>query len=72
LRRVFATGVNANSAMIKDVMHSQPNTIQVNALAIEAIELMETKKINGLLVTNEIGVLVGAFNMHDLLKAKVV
>ena len=72
LRRVFATGVNANSAMIKDVMHSQPNIIHVNALAIEAVELMESKKINGLLVTNEIGALVGAFNMHDLLKAKVV
>ena len=72
LRRVFATGINANHAMIKDVMHCQPNTINANALAIEAIELMETKKINGLLVTNETGVLVGAFNMHDLLKAKVV
>ena len=72
LRRVFATGINANNAMIKDVMHCQPNTINANALAIEAIELMETKKINGLLVTNETGVLVGAFNMHDLLKAKVV
>ena len=72
LRRVFATGINANHAMIKDVMHCQPNTIHMNALAIEAIELMETKKINGLLVTNETGVLVGAFNMHDLLKAKVV
>ena len=72
LRRVFATGINANSAMIKDVMHSQPNIIHVNALAIEAVELMESKKINGLLVTNEIGALVGAFNMHDLLKAKVV
>ena len=71
-RRVFATGINANNAMIKDVMHCQPSTIDVNALAIEAIELMETKKINGLLVTNETGVLIGAFNMHDLLKAKVV
>jgi len=48
-------------------MHCQPNTINMNALAIEAIELMETKKINGLLVTNESGVLVGAFNMHDLI-----
>ena len=72
LRRVFAQGINANTAKMIDVMHSTPNTIQVNALAIEAIEMMEVKKINGLLVTDDRGVLVGAFNMHDLLKAKVV
>ena len=72
LRRAFAQGINANNATIKDVMHNQPNTINANQLAIEAIELMEMKKINGLLVTDEKGLLVGAFNMHDLLKAKVV
>ncbi len=72
LRRAFAQGINANNATIKDVMHNQPNTINANQLAIEAIELMENKKINGLLVTNDAGGLVGAFNMHDLLKAKVV
>jgi len=72
LRRAFANGVNADSAKIADVMHANPRTIQTNQLAVEALELMETKKINGLLVTDEAGKLVGAFNMHDLLKAKVV
>ncbi|MGQ0442749.1 MAG: KpsF/GutQ family sugar-phosphate isomerase [Methylophilaceae bacterium] len=72
LRRVFAKGVNANSARIADVMHANPSTIQADQLAIEAVEMMEQKKINGLLVTDEAGKLVGAFNMHDLLKAKVV
>jgi arabinose-5-phosphate isomerase len=72
LRRAFSSGVNANSTKISDVMHANPSTIQANQLAVEALELMETKKINGLLVTDESGKLVGAFNMHDLLKAKVV
>ncbi len=72
LRRAFAEGINANTAKISDVMHSNPNTINANQLAIEAIEMMELKKINGLLVTDDAGKLVGAFNMHDLLKAKVV
>ena len=72
LRRTFAKNVNANTAKIVDVMHTNPNTIQANQLAVEALELMETKKINGLLVTDDAGKLVGAFNMHDLLKAKVV
>lgn len=72
LRRTFAKNIDANSAKISDVMHANPNTISANQLAVEALELMETKKINGLLVTDETGKLVGAFNMHDLLKAKVV
>ncbi len=72
LRRTFAKGVNANTAKIAEVMHTNPNTISANQLAVEALELMEAKKINGLLVTDEAGKLVGAFNMHDLLKAKVV
>ncbi len=53
-------------------MHGSPNTISANQLAVEAVELMEVKKINGLLVIDDAGKLVGAFNMHDLLKAKVV
>jgi arabinose-5-phosphate isomerase len=53
-------------------MHTNPNTIHADQLAIEAVEMMEQKKINGLLVVDDAGKLVGAFNMHDLLKAKVV
>ncbi len=72
LRRAFANGIHANTAKISDVMHPNPNSINANQLAVEAVELMESKKINGLLVINDAGKLVGAFNMHDLLKAKVV
>lgn len=72
LRRAFANGISASTAKIADVMHANPNTIYENQLAIEAIEMMEQKKINGLLVVDDAGKLVGAFNMHDLLKAKVV
>jgi arabinose-5-phosphate isomerase len=72
LRRTFANGVNASTTKILEVMHANPSTISANQLAVEALELMEAKKINGLLVTDDVGKLVGAFNMHDLLKAKVV
>ena len=72
LRRMFAKGIYTNSAKINDVMHHKPNTIHSNQLAIEAVDLMEHKKINALLVVDDAGKLVGAFNMHDLLKAKVV
>ncbi|MEE9331949.1 MAG: KpsF/GutQ family sugar-phosphate isomerase [Methylophilaceae bacterium] len=72
VRRVFATGIHAESTKIVDVMHKKPNIITAEKLAAEAVEVMEQKKINGLLVTDESGKLVGAFNMHDLLKAKII
>ena len=72
LRRMFAKGIYTNSARIAEVMHLKPSTINANQLAVEAVEIMDQKKINGLLVVDDDGKLVGAFNMHDLLKAKVV
>jgi arabinose-5-phosphate isomerase len=53
-------------------MHHNPKTIVRDELAIAAVEIMEQGKINGLLVVDNAGVLVGALNMHDLLLAKVV
>lgn len=72
LRRVFASGENTQSAKVIDVMHANPTTIGAQKLAAEAVELMEQHKINGLLVTDEHHKLVGAFNMHDLLMAKII
>ena len=72
LRRTFAKGIYTATTKINDVMHANPSTINANQLAVEAVEMMEQKKINGLLVVDDAGQLVGAFNMHDLLKAKVV
>ena len=72
LRRAFEQKVDVATSGIKDVMHQNPSTIHQDKLAIEAVEMMEQRKINALLVTNDAGVLVGALNMHDLLLAKVV
>jgi arabinose-5-phosphate isomerase len=72
LRRTFEQNVNVATSSIADVMHKNPLTIHQDKLAIEAVEIMEQRKISGLLVTNDDGILVGALNMHDLLLAKVV
>ncbi|HPX87662.1 MAG TPA: KpsF/GutQ family sugar-phosphate isomerase [Methylophilaceae bacterium] len=72
LRRAFEKNVNVSTAGIKEVMHRNPTTIHQNQLAIEAVEIMEQRKINALLVVDDAGKLVGALNMHDLLLAKVV
>ena len=72
LRRILEQGIVFNQAGIADAMHRNPQTIAPNRLAVEAVELMEERKINGLLVVDETGSLVGALNMHDLLRAKVI
>ena len=72
LRRAFEKNVNVATASIQEVMHRNPTTIHQNQLAIEAVEIMEQRKINALLVIDDAGKLVGALNMHDLLLAKVV
>jgi arabinose-5-phosphate isomerase len=72
LRRAFEQQVNVASSRIMDVMHPSPLTIHPDSLAIEAVEMMEQRKVSALLVTDDKGDLVGALNMHDLLLAKVV
>jgi len=72
LRRAFEQNINVAAASIRDVMHQHPKTILSDELAMVAVEMMEQCKVNGLLVVNRAGVLVGALNMHDLLLAKVV
>jgi len=72
LRRTFERGVDVATTGIAEVMHPQPRSIAPQRLAVEAVELMEQRKINGLLVVDDNGVLVGALNMHDLLREKVV
>ena len=72
LRRAFEKNVNVNTASMQDVMRPNPLTMRPDQLAIDAVEMMETYKINAVLVTDATNKLVGALNMHDLLRAKVV
>lgn len=71
LRRAFEKGIAISTSM-QEVMHANPLHIHPDRLAVDAVELMEEKKINALLVVDAQGDLVGALNMHDLLIAKVV
>ena len=72
LRRAFEKGIDVASTAVITIMHPKPQTIASGQLAVEAVKLMEQCKINGLLVVDEAGILTGALNMHDLLRAKVV
>src|SRR5712664_3204073 len=72
LRRTLERKPDIRALKITDVMKRNPHTITPHKLAAEALELMERHKINQLLVATETGELVGALNMHDLFRAKVI
>ncbi|MGY0634861.1 KpsF/GutQ family sugar-phosphate isomerase [Luteimonas sp. A478] len=73
LRRTLADErVDVRTTRVSEVMTRTPVTIASDALAVEAARLMETHKINGLLVVDADGHVVGALNIHDLLRARVV
>ncbi len=65
-------GIDLRATRIDAVMTRTPRTIAPEALASEAAQMMEAHKIQGLLVTDGDGHLVGALNIHDLLRARVV
>lgn len=73
LRRLLDhDGVDIKVTKARDIMRKSPKTVNINSLAIEAVELMENNKITGFLVVNDDNHLVGAFNLHDLFKAKLL
>ena len=72
LRRLIEKGLDLRSLQAKDVMHANPRTVNQNALAVEAAELMEQFKITSVLVVNDAHELCGALNTNDLMRAKVI
>ena len=72
LRRTLDRGIDVRAVRVDAVMIAHPVTANAELLAAEALALMESRKINALLVTDADGRLVGALNMHDLLRARVV
>jgi len=72
LRRTLQKGVPVEGTLISSVMSRGPRTITGEKLAVEAVQIMEEHKVNQLLVVDEQQRLIGALNMHDLFRAKVI
>jgi arabinose-5-phosphate isomerase len=72
LRRALDKGVDVHRAGVADVMTVKCTTIAPEALAVEALNIMQGRKINALLVVAADNALVGVLNMHDLLRAGVM
>ncbi|PCM45211.1 KpsF/GutQ family sugar-phosphate isomerase [Marinobacter sp. ANT_B65] len=72
LRRTLDKSIDVHTTPMRDVMTQNGRTIQPEQLAAEALNIMDELKINALPVVDESGALVGAINMHDLLRAGVL
>jgi len=72
LRRTLDTGLDPHTTPIREAMTRGGKSIAPDALAVEAMQLMQKHAIQGLLVIDGSGELVGALNFQDLLRAGVV
>ena len=72
LRRLVENGTDLRTTTAAQVMHANPRTISKDALAVEAVELMEQNRITSVLVVDAEGMLCGALNSNDLMRAKVI
>lgn len=72
LRRSLDRPSDIRKLGVAEVMTVAPRTINAEKLAVEAVEIMERHKVNQILVVSASGQLVGALNMHDLFKARVI
>lgn len=64
--------VNLHQMKAKDMMTGNPQTVQTDVLAVEVAVLMEKRAISQVLVVDEMGLLAGVVNTHDLMRAKVI
>jgi len=72
LRRALDRDLDVHATTMADVMTRGPRSIGKDELAAEAVLMMEQHSVNGLLVLDGSGRLVGALNVHDLLRAGVM
>lgn len=72
LRRLLALGMKALKSKAEDIMTKDPLSISRDKLAVDALYLMEKKKITMLPVLESNNQVAGILHMHDLIQAGVV
>ncbi|MDP3701186.1 MAG: KpsF/GutQ family sugar-phosphate isomerase [Hylemonella sp.] len=72
LRRLLEKGIDMRTGSAQQFMHPNPVTIGHDALAVEAAEMMEQRRITSVLVVDAEGRLCGALNSNDLMRSKVI
>ena len=72
LRRLIERAADLRALRASDVMHKAPRLVAADALAVDAADLMELHRITSVLVVDARGLLAGALNSNDLMRAKVI
>ncbi|GAW86616.1 arabinose-5-phosphate isomerase [Bathymodiolus platifrons methanotrophic gill symbiont] len=72
VRRLLERNIDIQQALLAEVMTVNCQVIGEEVLAAEAMQIMEEKKINALLVVDTDRQVTGALNMHDLIHAGIV
>lgn len=72
LRRTLDHEIDMKNTLITEVMTTSCTTVSSEILAAEALQIMQEKQINALIVLDDLQRPVGALNMHDMLKAGVI
>ncbi len=72
LRRMLGRNLDIHSTLVTDVMTPHCTVILPDMLAAEAMQIMEQKKINALIVVDDQQCALGALNMHDLIQSGIV
>ena len=71
IRRMLKNNLNISELTAQDIMSKNPKTIDYNAMAIKALDVMESNNISQLLVTDK-EVYKGVVHLHDLLKEGII
>ncbi len=72
MEKTEKTGENLLSKRAEDIMTRKPKVVNKEALAAEAVAIMEKKSITCLIVADAASRPEGVIHLHDLLKAGVV
>lgn len=67
IRRMLTNSPDISNLVAENIMGKNPKTINVDAMAIEALETMENNKITQILVEDN-SVYIGVVHLHDLIK----
>ncbi len=71
IRRMLSNNFNFKTLKAKDIMSNSPKTIDINAMAIDALELMESNNISQIIVIDNDNY-VGIIHIHELLKEGIL
>ena len=71
LRRMLSVTEDLSKLRAEDIMSKNPRSITIDAMAIEAMKLMDTHEISQLLVEDQ-GNYAGVIHIHDLIKEGII